>query len=115
MISVYWSKMHKPFFYFHITILIFFLFLYIRKSFACECKVDLAKVRQHLLDNLDDKPTDETERAPMKKKISFPYCFFILTHRVSPVSGPMHRLAIVQHAFSSTWYMHDAIAADWPA
>ena len=58
-------------------------------------------LRRHLLDNLDDKPADETERAPMKNKISFSYCFFILTHRASPVSGPLHRLATAQQAFSS--------------
>ena len=69
----------------------------------------------HLLDNLDDKPTDETERAPIKKKISFAYCFFILTHRASPVSGLQHRLATVQQTFWSAWYMHNATAADWPA
>ena len=34
-------------------------------------------VRRHLLDNLDDKPADETQRAPVKNKISFPYCFFL--------------------------------------
>ena len=69
-------------------------------------------VRRHLLDNLDDKPTDETERPPMKNKISFSYCFFILTYRASPVSGPLHRLATVQQAFLSAWYMHNARAAD---
>ena len=69
------------------------------------------KIRQHLLDNLDDKPANETERALMKK-IQLSLLFFILTHRVSPVSGPMHRLTIVQQAFSSTWYMHNATAAD---
>ena len=39
--------------------------------------------RRHLLDNLDDKPADETERALVKNKISFPYYFFILTHPTS--------------------------------
>ena len=58
-------------------------------------------IRRHLLDNLDDKPADETERAPMKNKISFSYCFFILTHRASPVSGPVPRLATVQQAFQA--------------
>ena len=48
----------------------------------------------------------------MKKKISFPYCFFILTHRASPVAGSLHRLATVQQAFLSAWYMHNATAAD---
>ena len=68
---------------------------------------------RHLLDNLDDKPADE--RAPVKNKISFPYCFFILTHRASPVSGPLHRLAKELSAFWSAWYMHNATEADWPA
>ena len=57
----------------------------------------LIHIRRHLLDNLDDKPTDETERAPMKNKISFSYCFFILTHWANPVSGPLHRLATAQN------------------
>ena len=69
-------------------------------------------IRRQLLDNLDDKPADETKRAPMKKKIKFPYCFVILTHRASPVSGPLHRLATEQPGFSSAWYMHNATAAD---
>ena len=56
-------------------------------------------LRRHLLDNLDDKPADETERAPMKNKISFCYCFFILSYRASPVSGSLHRLVIVQQTF----------------
>ena len=72
-------------------------------------------IRRHLLDNLDDKPTYETERAPMKKKSAFPIVFFILTHRACPVSGPLHRLATVQQVFLSAWYMHNATAADWPA
>ena len=72
-------------------------------------------IRRYLLDNLDDKPADETERAPVKNKISFPYCFFILTHRASPVSGPLHRLAKELSAFWSAWYMHNATEADWPA
>ena len=57
--------------------------------------------RRHLLDNLDDKPADETERALVKNKISFPYYFFILTHRASLVSGPLHRLAKELSAFWS--------------
>ena len=69
-------------------------------------------IRRHLLDNLDDKPTDETERAPVKNKISFPYCFFILTHRASPVSGPLHRLAKELSDFLSAWYMHNATKSD---
>ena len=69
-------------------------------------------LRRRLLDNLDDKRADETKRAPMKKKIRFPYCFFILTHRASPGSFPLHRLATEQPGFSSAWYMHNATAAD---
>ena len=69
-------------------------------------------VKRHLLDNLDDKSADETERAPIKKKFSLLYCFFILIHRASPVSGPLHRLATGQQAFLSAWYMHNATAAD---
>ena len=38
--------------------------------------------------------------------------FFILTHRASPVLGQLHRLATVQQAFLSAWYMHNATAAD---
>ena len=40
----------------------------------------LMTIRRHLLDNLDDKPSHETARAH-EKKISFPYCFLILTHQ----------------------------------
>ena len=32
-------------------------------------------IRWHLLDNLDDKPVDETKRAQMKKKSGFPIMF----------------------------------------
>ena len=69
-------------------------------------------IRRHLLDNLDEKPVDETKTVPMKKKIRFPYWFFILTHQASPVSGPLHRLATEQPGFSNAWYMHNATAAD---
>ena len=78
---------------------------------ACDNNMHLI-LRRHLLDNLDDKPADETERAPMKNKTSFSHCFFILTHSACPVSGPLHRLATVQQALSSPWHMHNAIAAD---
>ena len=69
-------------------------------------------IGRHLLDNLDDKLADETERAPMKKKSAFPIVFFILTHRASPISGLLHRLSAGQQAFLSAWYMHNATAAD---
>ena len=49
-----------------------------------------------------------------KIKSAFPIVFFILPYPASPVSGPLHRLATVQQAFSSAWYMHNATAADWP-
>ena len=65
----------------------------------CFASCAIVSIRRHLLDNLDDKPTDETERAPVKNKISFPYCFFIQTHPASPVSGPLHRLAKELSAF----------------
>ena len=35
------------------------------------------KLRQHLLENLDDNPADGTERPPVKKKISFAHLYIM--------------------------------------
>ena len=71
-------------------------------------------IRGHLLDNLDDKPTDENGRAAEKnEKSAFSIVFFfILTHQACSVSGPLHRLATVQQASLSAWHMHNVTAAD---
>ena len=45
------------------------------KCTFCSLANSLNRLRRHLLDNLDDKPPDETERAPMKNKISFSIVF----------------------------------------
>ena len=54
-------------------------------------------------------------KEPHEKKNQVSLLFFYSHPGASPVSGPLHRLATVQQALWSAWYMHNATAADWPS